>query len=300
MNHLIVFYFLSTLIVGTVSLGTAAFVYIKTRDRAVKHYLLFYVPFTLVIVFYTALTYIETNIPEIQSVVPTTLNYFATLSWISLIFFVPASIHSCLPHSRIKKENGVFAGLAAVVFMGFHIDAFIITSERFRMMGENLISGIFICVMIYCAVVDVRHSKNTPSPPRKRYERWSSVILGFFIPGLICDFFLEDIWSFSFYPILYCGYSFFFVGNLLTRPSSRHDFSQDAFSGDDFFEKFNISNREREIVDLVRKGYSNQKIADTLFISLNTVKAHLRNIYSKLGVKGRFELMVLDRNSLPS
>jgi ATP/maltotriose-dependent transcriptional regulator MalT len=34
-------------------------------------------------------------------------------------------------------------------------------------------------------------------------------------------------------------------------------------------------------------GYSNQEIADKLFVSLNTVKTHTNNIYSKLNVKRR-------------
>ncbi|MCM3163651.1 helix-turn-helix transcriptional regulator [Metabacillus litoralis] len=48
--------------------------------------------------------------------------------------------------------------------------------------------------------------------------------------------------------------------------------------------------REVEISDLLMKGYTNYKIAETLFISTNTVKRHLQNIYTKLGVRNRTEL----------
>ena len=47
---------------------------------------------------------------------------------------------------------------------------------------------------------------------------------------------------------------------------------------------------------LVLKGYSNQKIAETLFISLHTVKSHLRNIYPKFEVNSRYELITLFQN----
>ncbi len=50
-----------------------------------------------------------------------------------------------------------------------------------------------------------------------------------------------------------------------------------------------ISDREREILQLVAQGATNQQIADQLNISVNTVKVHLRNIFSKIGVVSRTE-----------
>lgn len=48
-----------------------------------------------------------------------------------------------------------------------------------------------------------------------------------------------------------------------------------------------ISPREYEILCLVAQGASNKEIASQLFISLNTVKTHLSNLYLKLEVKRR-------------
>lgn len=48
-----------------------------------------------------------------------------------------------------------------------------------------------------------------------------------------------------------------------------------------------LSSRENEVLQNLALGYSNQEIADRLFLSINTVKSHTNSIYSKLNVKRR-------------
>jgi LuxR family maltose regulon positive regulatory protein len=48
-----------------------------------------------------------------------------------------------------------------------------------------------------------------------------------------------------------------------------------------------LSEREREVLQLIAQGLSNHEIAQRLFISLSTVKRHTANIYGKLGVHNR-------------
>ena len=66
-------------------------------------------------------------------------------------------------------------------------------------------------------------------------------------------------------------------------------------------DKRRLSNREREIVALVAQGVKNKEIAERLFISEQTVKNHLHNIFDKLGVSDRLELALyaIHRNIRP-
>ncbi len=52
---------------------------------------------------------------------------------------------------------------------------------------------------------------------------------------------------------------------------------------------FDLTEREREVLNLVAQGYSNQQIADALVISVATVKAHISSILSKMQVSSRSE-----------
>ena len=66
-------------------------------------------------------------------------------------------------------------------------------------------------------------------------------------------------------------------------------------------DKPRLSNREREIVGFVAQGFKNKEIAERMFISEQTVKNHLHNIFDKLGVSDRLELALyaIHRNIRP-
>ncbi len=58
---------------------------------------------------------------------------------------------------------------------------------------------------------------------------------------------------------------------------------------------YGISAREIQIIGLLVQGRTNREIGETLFISENTVKTHIKNIYSKLNVSNRVQLFALLR-----
>ena len=53
-----------------------------------------------------------------------------------------------------------------------------------------------------------------------------------------------------------------------------------------------LTNREEEIMQMISLGCQNKEIATRLFISIETVKVHVRNIYNKLGAHNRIEALI--------
>jgi DNA-binding NarL/FixJ family response regulator len=54
-----------------------------------------------------------------------------------------------------------------------------------------------------------------------------------------------------------------------------------------------LSERERHILDLLARGYSNRHIAEACYLSLNTVRTHVQNVLVKLGVHSKLEAAAL-------
>jgi DNA-binding NarL/FixJ family response regulator len=79
------------------------------------------------------------------------------------------------------------------------------------------------------------------------------------------------------------------IANVLSRLSRNHqpnriDSEMDSIS--------QLSNREKQVLQLIGQGYKNKKISTQLCISETTVRHHLTSIYGKLGVTDRLELLV--------
>jgi DNA-binding NarL/FixJ family response regulator len=60
-----------------------------------------------------------------------------------------------------------------------------------------------------------------------------------------------------------------------------------------YIRPINLSEREREILKLIVEGQTNQQIASHLFLSLSTVKTHVKSIFNKMGVEHRVQAAVM-------
>ena len=299
MRHLYVFYFFVTIIFGVGSLAITSVLYNKTKERLLRQYLIFYAVFTLVSVCTTLYWYIRANLAGVAPLVSVVLNYVITISIYLLMISFPAFMHVLCAVPRTPLRNAIFTGIALFTFVGYNFFVYIIVEVP---VGSYIEAAIFMSVMLYTLLTGFFYYRRLPDDEHKQVARKFLVPLLVFFPGLFSDMALEDIVPVQFFPLLYCCYGVVFTRHFLT-----HYFHPMPVAAptpavariaptEDLFAQYNISPREQEIVTLVLQGYSNQKIAENLCISLHTVKTHLRNIYPKFAVNSRYELITLFQN----
>ena len=68
---------------------------------------------------------------------------------------------------------------------------------------------------------------------------------------------------------------------------------KEGISFEDVQERFHITEREYEVIALIKKGLTNKEIASELNISVNTVNNHIANIFAKTEVRSRIDLLNL-------
>jgi DNA-binding CsgD family transcriptional regulator len=90
---------------------------------------------------------------------------------------------------------------------------------------------------------------------------------------------------------LVSGYSARLLAGELSKAPPVYS-SQSGLSPE-FIEKYGLTGREAEITEALLRGKSDKEIATLLYIAVNTVQVHLKNIYLKTGAPGRYALMAL-------
>jgi len=78
------------------------------------------------------------------------------------------------------------------------------------------------------------------------------------------------------------------IDEMKLQIEEKSDYSK---SSEEKIKEFDLSLREAEVLKLISRGYKNSEIADKLFVSQNTIKTHIKNIYVKLDVKNRVEAL---------
>lgn len=190
---------------------------------------------------------------------------------------------------------------------------------RFDMVSGTMVLGpavyvsntIYLCSMIYSILVSFFRLKPLTDQPLDRFIRFWVVASTVSIPGFIVDFVIYPNLSASqtftfplmaFYRIYFLVISIVSVIAIIRHTLFLFSHSRDdkVLNIDKFSSQYGLSNREREIIPYILDGATNQDISDRLYVSLNTVKTHVYNIFQKTGSGNRIELINLVQGKRPS
>ena len=302
MEDLQIAYYLVVIMIGFAALGIASFWAVKTRDPDLRNFCIVYATFTLILIISVLRNYLALNVEGYSP------RDWYNLSGVYLIFnslLMPAIIYFFMGLYQIRNQNGT-----AIVFLiitllsigilyspigarldetnklihfgiGFPISSiwYLIAFTTALLLGYGYLPRIWnsdrrtliVGLLIFATVGYLESLVNTPQTLRT---------------GTV--FFGEER-GFLFSSIPYALFGLFLIYYFL-RFSSPTPMMPEQLS-ESFLSAYNITDREREIILKVIEGKSNATIASELFISLATVKTHLHNIYTKLGVESRFDLL---------
>ncbi len=152
-------------------------------------------------------------------------------------------------------------------------------------------------ILLFAGIV-IRFSKKQNNANQKIVIRFTLLmVLGLLLRVAVVPFYFASPWILAPLILIY------FLSNLIPLLYLKHnsDFAFRPIHAENpiaekkalIYEKYQITKREREIVEQICQGKTNQQIADELFISLQTVKDHTHRIYTKIGINGRMKLVQL-------
>jgi DNA-binding CsgD family transcriptional regulator/phage shock protein PspC (stress-responsive transcriptional regulator) len=310
MQHLNVFYLFVIALIGIVSLGITTAEYLKTREKILRSYAYFHTALTLLVVSDLLLSYVSLNLSGLHRFLFEFLEYINVfvVQYAVMVTF-PLFIHAFFSIPQAKKRNFVFLGLAVILCLAEHVLTFLFQADSNKLLPDNIDNLVLILVVFYGFVTGISEYHHC-EPEKARLAKPLLILLGISMPAIIVEALFYDSLPVPLYPIAYCSYSIIFTYHLVqysfalpqkrtpslpteTEAERVSEGGTESLLTEGLYRQYNISPREQDVLPLLLQGASNNHIAETLFISLSTVKTHLRNIYAKFDVKNRYELVAL-------
>lgn len=225
---------------------------------------------------------------------------FLAISWIMLV-----KMGFGLAEIPVKKKVSLFHAIFFVCMIPLLWGLFIIFYHEYWLFGEQwayaeigLMLFIELASMVFFSVIVIHNSKKFKKTKRNIVILFAILMMGgLLLRGVALPFLFFGPWYVA--PIILLIFLSNFIPLFYLTQKADIVFIP-VFAGHPNEEKkrllckkYRITKREKEIVDGICAGKTNQQIADELFISLQTVKDHTHRIYSKIGINSRMKLVQL-------
>ncbi len=159
-------------------------------------------------------------------------------------------------------------------------------------------TGVFVSVLVFCVVILWSNLGKIDDKRTRNFLRAVNIVVVALIPSASL-LYLYPTYADLGYPSYVIAFSvmlmvFFFIRAHADREALEHGGSTEL----EDLSKYRITERESEVVRFICKGMTNKEIAWELKISVNTVNNHVANIFEKMEVRSRIDLIRKVRGSL--
>jgi DNA-binding CsgD family transcriptional regulator len=307
MEHLQIAYDLLVIIIGFAALSIAVFWASKTGESDLRDFCILYALFTLVLVILVLKKYLFLNVETYSA-----RSWYSISGVLQFVNFavIVAGLHFFLGVYEIRSRNAItFAFLVMMLIceglilspIGTVLDA---EQKTIRFgIGFRLASAWYFISFTFLLILGYGLLRRVWHTDKRNFiigllifatVGYAETLINF--PGSLHSTVaaLSTESNFLFSSIPYALYGIFLINYFLHYTVPAAPGSDDL--SEDFLSRYGITDREGEIIRKVIQGKSNADIAGELFISLATVKTHLHNIYKKIGVDSRYDLLARVRS----
>jgi DNA-binding CsgD family transcriptional regulator len=285
-----------TLISGFSVIIISFVIYVKDKNDVVMSYLIAYAG---VLLFFICAIAAESSsyrvFPALLPMLSIVKKAFLILRSI-LIFLFPYFFHYMLDVRFIKIKNSIFTALTL-----FSI-ALIFIFSKSPEIPDRVSFILFFLSFLYIIILFIKTKKYVLDPKIKKLQIVYIVLMSHYFLIIAIQFILQDFLIIKTFiikesvaaGIIITTWNIFFIHFLSSHIHIKHIGAPGIKQRIDIFpDHYNLTDREKEIINLLINGYSYSLIAEQKFISPLTVKTHIRNIYAKLNIKNKYQLINL-------
>jgi DNA-binding CsgD family transcriptional regulator len=201
------------------------------------------------------------------------------------LLILPVMINHIMLVTLTRTKKIVLSAVSVFVFLEYVLARFFHIEVPYSYVISN---SLFIIVIVYCILTVVMNLKEMTDKRQKKIISTFLVLAVVFLPMSIFDF-INGETSIQI-PV------YFIVLNILGVIFSIFYLLPPSVVGKDKLidylkEKYNITDREYEVISQMQKGCSNNEMSDKFMISISTVEKHINSIYRKLNLKNRVQLI---------
>ncbi|MCX7710615.1 MAG: helix-turn-helix transcriptional regulator [Clostridia bacterium] len=304
MNHVFVLIHFIAFSTGIGLITLANFLVPKLEKRVLKLIIRGDLYYTMLLLFDTLDIYLRKNVPGHPELLRSFIYLGQFLAGIGGLYFLTVIVFDILKKQFKEKIKVLFwlaAGLCLLITSGLYLYH---DSIRWGLKASHVASLFPFMVFSFnliCLWINRKQVDNSIKP-----LIYSSIAIILILSPLKMLTNMSDNLPLFIYKIPYTPLMYFLLnavgiaflkGYKAEGPDSQNDYERTKAEAADPYEvlckKYGVTERELEIVRYIVSGYGNPEISSKLFISQNTVKNHVYNIYRKIGIKNRFELISL-------
>lgn len=306
MNNFLFIIYIICFLPGITSIIFAMIYYIISKKNIILYYILIIIFISLIMFIGIITTYLYIDIKKNYDIFLVFLIFLRTFFVSFLIYLVPKFFHGII---KIKFNVYIQVSLIFLSIIAVLMEVFILATRTSEFVENiktlifyyiNIVPIFFYVSILYSIFLILKFRKNINNYENKMFFKGFILVSIPIIPLVILQYLIHFYkiinipFNLSFEWFHYFAWNCFYIYYIIKIYFSEKFYPEEIFNT--FIKKYKITNKEKEIILLIKKGLLNKEIAFNLSISEGTVKIHIYNIFQKTGVNTRIDLINLISN----